>query len=184
MTLEEYLDIRDAVHAAGFTHEIDWSEGIKPPKNAKAIATELIFVICNSGMKAQVARGIFTRVMRMLRRGRSSRAAFKHVGKCSAIDLVWRERQRIFAEFSGSADKLAYLVSVPWIGEITKWHAAKNLGLDVAKPDRHLVRIAARFNTTPEALCDGLSKLTGDRVATVDVVLWRAANLGIIKTRT
>ena len=33
------------------------------------------------------------------------------------------------------------------------------------------------------ALCKSLADLSGDRIGTVDYVLWRAANLGIIKTR-
>ena len=45
--------------------------------------------------------------------------------------------------------------------------------------DRHLTRLAAREGTTPAVLCDRLALATGDSRATVDIVLWRAANLGL-----
>ena len=35
-----------------------------------------------------------------------------------------------------------------------KFHLARNLGLDFAKPDRHLQRIAQSYNTTPQELCE------------------------------
>ena len=75
---------------------------------------------------------------------------------------------------------MAYLESIPWIGGITKYHLAKNLGFDCCKPDRHLVRISKEYNTSPEELCKRISEATGDRVATVDLVIWRVANLGLI----
>ena len=53
--------------------------------------------------------------------------------------------------------------------------------MDVAKPDRHLVRISEVSGETAEALCQRLSDASGDRVATVDLVIWRAANLGVVK---
>lgn len=74
--------------------------------------------------------------------------------------------------------KVAYLRSLPWIGDITCWHLAKNYGHDVAKPDRHLVRIAGDEGV--HGLCARLARESGDRVATVDLVIWRAANLGMI----
>jgi endonuclease III len=43
------------------------------------------------------------------------------------------------------ADAVSELEKLPYIGAVTKFHLAKNLGLDVAKPDRHLVRVAKRF---------------------------------------
>jgi hypothetical protein len=75
-------------------------------------------------------------------------------------------------------EQLAWLRKLPWIGKITAYHMAKNLGVDCCKPDRHLVRLAQVIDSEPETLCHDLAAATGDRVATVDTVLWRAANLG------
>lgn len=64
----------------------------------------------------------------------------------------------------------------PWIGDITKFHLARNLGMDVVKPDRHLVRWADHLGyETPLALCEEIHRLTGERIGTVDLVLWRSA---------
>jgi len=38
-----YIDIRDRVVAAGFGHDIEWSETVRPPDDAAAFATEAIF---------------------------------------------------------------------------------------------------------------------------------------------
>ena len=73
--------------------------------------------------------------------------------------------------------------TLPWIGPITKYHLARNLGIDVAKPDRHLVRLAKRFgyneSTGVQQMCEELAERTRDRIGVVDVVLWRYANLKV-----
>ncbi|MGV8041499.1 MAG: hypothetical protein AB2L07_16035 [Thermoanaerobaculaceae bacterium] len=70
------------------------------------------------------------------------------------------------------------LCSLPWIGPATSRHLAKNLGLNVAKPDRHLVRIAeATGYPSAEILCRAIAAEVGDTVAVVDVVLWRFASI-------
>ena len=73
---------------------------------------------------------------------------------------------------------MAWLQTLPFIVPITVYHLAKNYGFDCAKPDRHLVRIAGAEGT--HELCARLARETGDRIATVDVVIWRAANLKLV----
>ena len=177
-----YSGIREQVRKAGFEDEIRWAEDIKPPTDAEDFVSELIFVICNSGMKAQVARGIYDKVMAALRRDGCAGTAFNHVGKVASIERLWRQRARLFAEYQRSCQKLKWLGEVPWIGPITRYHAAKNFGLEVIKPDRHLERVAKAARTSPYMLCRRLSTASGDSLAVVDTVIWRAANLGIIDT--
>jgi hypothetical protein len=46
--------------------------------------------------------------------------------------------------------------------------------MDVAKPDRHLVRFAASQGFPDvHALCKVISEATGDPLRVVDVILWR-----------
>ena len=58
---------------------------------------------------------------------------------------------------------------------------ARNVGFNVAKPDRHLERIAAAHNMTTESMCKYLSEksegLTGRHydIHTVDSIFWRTA---------
>ncbi|MCL4328727.1 MAG: hypothetical protein M1410_04010 [Candidatus Thermoplasmatota archaeon] len=66
----------------------------------------------------------------------------------------------------------------PYIGPVTYYHLAKNIGIPVAKPDRHLSRLASRsgFRDVQE-FCEFLSRKTGDRIQVIDIVLWRYATI-------
>ena len=183
--LGTFESVVDALRAAGYADaDIEWSENCGPPTSAEAFARETIFVICNSGMKSTVARGIFERVCGAIARGESVRTVFNHPGKAQAIDEIWARREEYFAGFLSAADPLEYCASIPWIGAITKYHLAKNFGAQVAKPDVHLQRLAALEGSTPQALCERLAQESGFKIATVDVLLWRACAVGIIDSRT
>lgn len=166
------------------TDDIAWAEALTPPPTAEVFALETVFVICNSGMRYTVARGIFERCGQALATGTPVFDVFKHPGKAAAIEHVWAQRGRLHREFLATDDRLAYLATLPWIGSITKYHLGKNLGLDVAKPDVHLQRMADREGCTAQELCERIARATGLRVATVDTVLWRACADGWIDSRT
>lgn len=175
-----YMNLRAEIISRGFGHEVEWAESVTEPETALAFACEYVWVVLNSGMKNQIAAGIWKRLRPVLEAGGSAHDAFGHKGKAAAIDKVWQAQDDYLAGYLSAGDKLAYCQSLPWIGPITKWHLAKNLGLDVAKPDRHLQRIADQNKETPQGLCARLAKAVGDRIATVDQVIWRAANLGLV----
>jgi len=181
MEVSEYLKIKKEVIRAGFDFEIEWARNIKPCKRSMDFFMEYSWVVISSGMKNQVARKIWERVQTALLEDQPVLRVYRNKGKASAIESMWKAHEKAFQVYRHAHDKLAFLKGLPQIGEITKFHLAKNLGLDVCKPDRHLVRIASRNGLTPEQMCRKLSRLTGDRIATVDTVIWRAANLGIIK---
>lgn len=177
--LSWYLDLRTRIEAAGFVYEIEWAQSVQPVSDPLIFWKEFAWVVINSGMRNQVAQGIWDKVRPVVESGGSASTVFGHKGKCAAINLVFRERERLLAEYLATPDahKLDWLESLPWIGGITKWHLAKNYGHDCAKPDRHLVRISGEEGT--HALCARIATESGDRIATVDLVIWRAANLGI-----
>lgn len=179
ITTDCYLDLKRDVINAGFESEIDWADGLQLCNSADWFACETCWVIINGGMKEQVARVIWNRVRPRLMAGEGVGDSFKHDGKAKAIDFVWSNRPRLYQEWLGHREegRLQFLATLPWIGPITKYHLARNLGLDVCKPDRHLVRLAAP--ETPDEMCLRLSEETGDRIGVVDCVIWRAANLGI-----
>jgi hypothetical protein len=164
--------------------DIAWAENIQEPIDADDFALEAIFVICNSGMKNTVARGIYERVVKKLHAGEPAREAFKHDGKVKAIEAIWFDRKPLYAAFLAATDKLAFCEALPFIGGITKYHLAKNFGAQVAKPDVHLQRLADREGVSAQQLCERLAAETGYRVATVDTILWRACANGIINSRT
>ena len=181
-SVSRYLDLKEQLAEMGFRGDVDWAEVVGPPQGATSFWIEYTFVVCNSGMKAEVARGIFNRIRSAIARGELVSSVFRHPGKASAIQYVYEERLRWYRDYQMAGDKLAFLESMPWIGPITKYHLAKNFGLDVVKPDRHLVRIADAHGSDPHTLCEEIAQVTGDRIGTVDVVLWRAAALGIHDT--
>lgn len=178
-----YFRLKQKLEESGFTQELEWAGSIKPPKNADHLFAEYLHVVCNSGMKAQIAEGIIKKIWTRILEGGNAADVFGHKGKAKAIDYVLKEKASVFECFMRQTrvdDQLRWCESLPWIGPITKYHLAKNLGVQCCKPDRHLVRIASKKGETPFELCGRLSKETGDTVPLVDSVLWRAANQGLI----
>lgn len=180
LTLQQFRQLELVLLNSGYRDIVSWTEGLRPPRNAKEFALEAIYVICNSGMRFSVANGIYWRCVRALRRRQSATSVFGHPGKAPAIDFIWKNRRVLFAAYEIAENKVAYCAGLPWIGPVTKFHLAKNLGLDFAKPDVHLVRVAAAERTTVVELCERLAAQTGYRVTTIDSVLWRACADGYL----
>jgi len=65
---EKYLDLKEVLLNAGYDKDITWAETMKPPKTALAFFHEYAWVVLNSGMKNQVARGIWYRILGALER--------------------------------------------------------------------------------------------------------------------
>jgi hypothetical protein len=183
ITAKRFARIERAVREAGYGHIIVWSESVIEPRSAETFAAEAIYVICNSGLRVTVAKPIHRRCMRALRRGQSSSTVFGHPGKVVAIDEIWAMRRALFKAYRRAEDKLEFCQTLPWIGPVTKHHLAKNFGVDTAKPDVHLERLAKAEGISPGMLCARIAKQTGYRVATVDSILWRACADGILSSR-
>ncbi|EHP94480.1 hypothetical protein MetexDRAFT_0679 [Methylorubrum extorquens DSM 13060] len=173
---------------------LDWSRTIEPPPHADKLAGEIVWIILCAGKTAQAARTIETRVWDALDAGRPVVEAYGHRGRAAAIETVWHDRHRLFAELGehlGDDDALlAWCRSLPWVGAITCYQLAKNLGRDVPKPDIWLCRLAGipdrpvgrteeRFAACRD-LCAPLAEASGDRVAAVDSLLWLACNKGVL----
>lgn len=180
----------------GFAPEIDWQASRCLAKLSEGeFLKEAAWVILSSGMREAVIRQIFSDVSAAFMNWISAESitrnrlscevqalrAFNHGRKISAIgsmsatvfeigfDQIVEMIQTRGVEFLGTLD---------FIGKVTRYHLAKNLGFDVVKPDRHLLRIAQVTNfKTPVDLCQAIAEVTGDRVAVIDLVLWRYATL-------
>lgn len=71
-------------------------------------------------------------------------------------------------------EPIATLLRLPYIEPVTAIHLAKNLGMDVAKPDRHLVRLTEWLGyTCASELCTEIADETGEQIRTIDLLLWR-----------
>ena len=180
MNPHTYLDLKQSLIGNGYENDIIWAENVKKCELPEDFVLQFIFVVCNSGMKAQIAQKIYERILIMIGSGQNISHAFGHKGKVAAMKYVIKNQNEIFSNYINSKDKIEFCKTLPWIGDITKFHLAKNLGEDCVKPDRHLVRIANQYNTNPFDMCQKLSDIIGDNLNTVDTVIWRAANLGLI----
>jgi hypothetical protein len=194
-----YIQVRDhLLNTDADAREIyAWSRtGRKPPETPEHLAGEIIWIILCAGRSAQAARTIERRVRAALDAGESAATAFGYRAKAAAIDRAWRERTLDFQKLHAvlKADNPALLLdwceSIPFVGAITKYQLAKNLGRDdVTKPDIHLCRLAgiaddakvsasARFAVCMQ-FCAPLAAASGDTIATVDSILWLGANKGV-----
>lgn len=183
ITLRRLLLLEALLRQAGYGEVFDWSEAIAPPQTAEAFAREAIYVICNSGMRFTVAGPIYERCIAALDDGRSATQVFGHPGKSVAIDTIWRDREALFEAYQTQTDSLAFLHSMPWIGPVTRYHLAKNLGADTAKPDVHLERLARRDKISANGLCRRLARKSGYKIATIDTILWQACADGLLDSR-
>ena len=173
----------------------EWSTSIVEPPHAEKLAGEIVWIILCAGKTAQAARTIEARVWGAIHEGRPVMSAFGHRMRAAAIEFAWAEREalhRRLVELRGSSDEelLAWCRTLPGVGAVTCYQLAKNLGRDLAKPDIWLCRLAGipdrpggradeRFAACRD-LCIPLARATGDRVATVDSMLWLACNKGVL----
>ena len=194
--VEGYLFAFETVVGAGFAHEIDEQERRRLERVTESdFLREAAWVVLCAGMRERIVRDLFPDVSDAFLQWRSAKDIVRSRSRCTRRALaVFAHRPKIeaivaiaeqVALVSFEAVRLAVtrrgvaaLEAFPYVGPITKFHLAKNLGLDVAKPDRHLVRLshAAGF-ADPAQLCATVAGATGDRVATVDLVFWRYATI-------
>lgn len=183
ITKIRFQQLERVLRDAGYGPSIEWSERIEPPADAEDFAARVIYVICNSGMRVTIGAVIADKCISALKNGQSATDVFGHPGKAAAIDAIWNDRDALFQGYLSASAKLDFLAELPWIGEITKLHLAKNLGARAAKPDVHLLRLASAEGTTTARLCRRLSRLTGYKIQTIDTILWRACADGVLDSR-
>ena len=175
-----YYRAYDYVVNAGYENEIMWCSQLSF-KNITIddFFREYVWTVLNAGMREQSARSIFEQYMKKM-----DTNVIRHDGKRKAIEHVLDNCELYYAQLLDTEDQVGWFATLPWIGHITKYHLARNLGIDTVKPDRHLVRLAKRFEfETPLKMCEAISKEAGDeRLGVIDIVLWRYCNLTQLKS--
>jgi hypothetical protein len=106
------------------------------PETADEFAQHVIETICHASVTPAIGRRTFERCMRALSISSTARIGFRHPAKAEAIDLIWRERERLFEEYTVSPDKLRFLATLPCIGPVTKHSLARRLGIHAAHGER------------------------------------------------
>jgi len=191
-----YVYARRRVIEAGFLPELQWqqSRGSVAPTESDFLR-EFAWVVLAAGMRERVIRLKFSRISEAFLQFESAEAiaqsrckcrtdaleVFGHKGKINAIvDAAVRVYREGFSTTLASLNSsdLAYLQTFDFIGPATSCHLAKNLGLEIVKPDRHLVRLTAACGyDCPTNLCRDIAEFVGERLSVVDLVLWRYATL-------
>lgn len=134
-----------------------------------------VYVVLNSGMRNQVAERIYYSFLEK----HLDLNTIGHKGKREAIREAKTNYTRWFGELKAAEDKIEYLRGLPWIGDITAHHLARNLCIvDTVKPDRHLTKLARQFGySTPIEMCRAIQSQTNERLGIIDLILWRYSNL-------
>ena len=191
-----YMNLKEFVIRAGYEDEIDWQSDL----NIKYITEtdflrETAWVVLSSGFRESVVRKCFQDVSKAFldwcsakrinayRKRCQNRAisVFGNRRKIQAITEIVRRVANDDIECIKTRIKsrgVEYLQEFPYIGPVTSFHLAKNLGLCVVKPDRHLVRMAhITGHNSPLEMCSDVAGSVGDSLAVVDLVFWRYATL-------
>lgn len=168
--------------AEGFKEEIQFVEGRKFDQiTSDDFFREYAWVVISSGISNKAAISVFRKLMET-----RNVDVVKHPGKNKALkkaDCNYLKWFGLLQACKIDEDKIKYIQTLPYMGPATSYHFARNLGIDCAKPDRHLKRIAWVFDYTKtvgcnciydvQGMCKKISEETGDRIGTVDVILWR-----------
>ena len=156
-----------------YKNELGWIEQLKPENITDCkFLSEYIWVVLCSGFKVSLAGKISDKL-----KENSDLNVIKHPLKRKAIGIAYDNYKNWFKHLKSlktDEQKLEFLDSLPHIGAITKYHLAKNIGLNFAKPDVHLTRLAQSFGYEDvQVFCEIAGKKLGHRKNVVDQVLWR-----------
>lgn len=191
-----YLCAKKFVIQQGFGPEIDWQQTRCLDHISESdFLREAAWVVLAGGMRESVIRGCFPRITDAFCNWSSAKEivasrplcvtqallTFNHRKKIAAIaDIALHVTQVGFEQLRQALREqtTSYLQCLPFIGPVTSFHLAKNLGLDVVKPDRHLIRLARALDyLSPDQMCRDVASIVGDRLSVVDIVMWRYATL-------
>src|ERR1700724_235649 len=178
--LEIYARAANYVASAGLEREVDWQRRSDPTSISESMfLREAAWVVLCSGFRESVVRRVFDNISLCFCDWDSAaaivasypacvlaaQAAFGSPTKLAAIVQIARRIDAIgFGALKSAVliDPIRTLRQFPYIGPITVWHLAKNLGFDASKPDRHLVRIAKRFGFHgPSQFCAAIADVSG-----------------------
>ncbi len=194
--LQKYNFAKIIVREFGFHHEIHWQSKVSfEDLDEETFLREFSWVVLSSGMKNTVIEKKFGPISNCFYEWKSASLIAKNYTKCfesaiqifnnkakinAIIDAATKISKQGFANIKKLIEKdpIHSLQKFKFIGPITVYHLAKNIGLDFAKPDRHLQRIASMHNySSVQDFCRDISKHSGDSVPVVDIVFWRFATI-------
>jgi hypothetical protein len=191
-----YLTAQDAVISHGFAWEIDWQAERRFDRIQESeFLRESAWTVLSAGFRESVIRGLFASLSEAFLNWHSAKLIHERRRDCKVAGLqVFGNERKIEAILDIAAlvaecgfgsilkqigeDGVPFLQTLPYIGPVTAYHLAKNLGLPVVKPDRHMQRMArAAGFRSPLEMCEVIANRVGDPIQVIDIVLWRYATL-------
>lgn len=191
-----YMNAKERVIEAGYADEIDWQEEVVfADLDEPTFLRESAWVVLSAGFRETIVRRRFGAVTKafldwssaelIMTKRESCRSnallAFGNQKKINAIlrivelvatkgiDTIQKEIERSGTEF---------IQELPFMGQITARHLAKNLGVVMVKPDRHLARMAITTGyETADEMCRTIGAIVGDSLSVIDIVMWRYATI-------
>ena len=174
LILDLFMKASDICIKHGYNGEIEHCRNLKFENiDEGEFLNQYVWVVLSSGMQNQIAQKMYDKLIET-----GDVDTIKHPLKNKAIKKAFENYKYWFKKLKLADNKVEYLGSLYFIGDITKYHLARNLGIDVAKPDRHLVRLAEEYGfKDAHEMCKYISDITEERIGVVDVILWRYSNL-------
>lgn len=187
-----YQFAKDVVLESKYREELDWQDSLDVSQISESdFLREYAWVVLCSGFKESIVRSKFEYISMCFCDWSSSKEIVEKSEVCCkcAADAIGNHKK--LAAIIDTAKEITYvgfddfiehiksdpvpnLQKLSFIGKVTAYHLAKNIGIDVAKPDRHLVRIAKAYDEGDvHSLCKKISDFSGDSIAMVDLILWR-----------
>jgi hypothetical protein len=173
-------------------------------------AIEVIYVILASGFKQKTAKIVLDSIINFINNNKHPSfddliKIFKNKNKIEAIIDIWDnriEKQKQFYCIKDDDEKIEYLGTLKYIGNITRNHLARNLGMNLVKYDIWIQKLGvglygdkndiikinnSKLSPVVKDICDKMffliEKDTGEKRGYIDVVLWKSCQLGIIKIK-
>lgn len=168
-----------------------WRSETPASRNDSDLLAEYAWVVVSCGMTPQVTQSRWGRLTEAFCQWNPAAVAARPVDVRVAALEALRHPRKIgaiiaYAEELGQhpgamarlaarpvKEVLAKLQTLPWVGTTNRYHLARNLGWDVVVRTGPVPRLAGFLETSPEELVEAIARLTGERVRTVDLVLWQ-----------
>ena len=183
-----YENAKKHVFASGFAEECRYyGEFSTDSVTEQIFLTEYSWVVFNSGFREDIIRGRFNYLSLCFYDWRSAQQIISTAEECIELAIsCFRNHAKLQGIVNGAKIFLSKggmdwvsniltkehyneLELLPFIGPITSKHLAKNLGVPIVKPDRHLTKFADSVGRNIESICEDIS----DNLKFVDTVLWR-----------
>ncbi len=190
-----YLLAKFEVLEAGYEEEITWQEALHPERVTPAsFVQEAAWVVLCAGMGERTVRARFHPLRDAFFQWNpatisqnaddcryAALSVFNHRPKVDSIIQIAEhvDSEGVSGLMRGGADVgPTYFTRLPFIGPVTCFHLAKNLGFPVSKPDRHLERIALLLGyPSVHEMCEMIAAYLDEPIQVVDLVMWRYATI-------